>query len=129
MPPVYRAVETARQLVCAGVQRWSGTAVYLRDVRQEADGWHVEFGYVLTAIPVHVGDQGSCAQVLVDSRGVAHYEIWLREYLPAGRTTLLLPQPQAAAALEQMGQAGSGLLLNYLDGGDGVVRAGWMADS
>lgn len=128
MPEVYRAVETARQLVCGSVQRWSDTAVYLRDVRQEADGWHVEFGYVLNAVPVHVGDHGACARVLVDGRGVAQYEIWLRSYQPAGKTTLLLPQPQAAAVLEQMGQTGSGLLLSYLDSGDGVVRAGWMAD-
>ena len=128
MPEVYRAVETARQLVCGSVQRWGGTAVYLRDVRQEADGWHVEFGYVLNAVPVQAGERGACAQVLVDSRGVAQYEIWLRGYQPTEKTTLLLPQLQAAAVLEQMGQAGSGLLLSYLDTGDGVVRAGWMAD-
>ena len=128
MPEVYRAVETARKLVCGSVQRWSGTAVYLRDARQEGDGWHVEFGYVVNAIPVEMGDRGWCAHVLVDGRGVAQYELWLRGYQPAGKTTLLLPQQQAAAALEQMGQAGSSLLLSYLDGGDGVVRAGWMAE-
>lgn len=128
MPAVYRAVETARQLVCGSVQRWGGTAVYLRDVRQEADGWHVEFGYVVNGIPVQMGDRGWCAHVLADDRGVAQYQISLRSYQPAGKTTLLLPQPQAAAVLEQMGQAGGSLLLSYLDSGDGAVRAGWMAD-
>jgi len=59
---------------------------------------------------------------------VAQYQISLRSYQPAGKTTLLLPQPQAAAVLEQMGQAGGSLLLSYLDSGDGAVRAGWMAD-
>lgn len=128
MPAVYRAVETARQLVCGSVQRWGGTAVYLRDVRQESDGWHVEFGYVVNGIPVEMGDRGWCAHVLTDDRGVAQYQIALRSYRPAGKTTLLLPQAQAAAVLEQMGQAGHGLLLSYLDSGDGGVRAGWMAD-
>jgi len=126
-PEEYRAVETARELVCGATETWGGTAVYLRDARREADGWHVEFGYVLNAVPVQVGDRGWCAHVLVDQHGVAQYEIFLRGYQLTGKTTLLLPQPQAAAALGQMGQAGSGLLLSYLDGGDSV-RAGWMAE-
>lgn len=126
-PEVYRVVETARQLVCGATQRWGGTAVCLQDVRQEADGWHVEFGYVLNATAVHMGDLGWCAEVVVDYEGVVRYEIVLRGYQPTGKTTLLLPQPQASAALEQMGRAGNGLLVCYLDGGDSV-RAGWMAD-
>lgn len=126
-PGVYRAVETARQLVCAATQTWGGTPVYLRDVRQEPDGWHVEFGYVLNATAVQLGEPGWCAEVVVDDEGVVRYQIILRDYQPTGKTTLLLPQLQAAAALEQMGRAGSGLVLSYLDGGDSV-RAGWMAD-
>lgn len=126
-PEEYRAVETARKLVSGVTEPWGGTAIYLRDVWQEADGWHVEFGYVLNTIPVLVGDRGWCAQVVVDELGAAQYEICLRSYQPTGKTTLLLPQPQAAAALEQMGQAGSGLLLSYLDSGDSV-QAGWMAE-
>ncbi|MBQ3134310.1 MAG: hypothetical protein IJB75_00665 [Oscillospiraceae bacterium] len=126
-PAVYRAVETARQIVCGATQTWGGTAVYLRDVRQEADGWHVEFGYVLNATAVQLDEPGWCAEVVLDHEGVVRYQMILRGYQPAGKTTLLLPQPQAAAVLEQMGQTGSGLLLNYLDGGDSA-RAAWIAD-
>ena len=123
----YRAVETARQLVCGAVQRWGGTAVYLLDVRPEQNGWRVEFGYVLDAIAVQLGEERACASVLVDSRGVAGYEITLRGYRPTEKTTLLLPQAQAAAVLEQMEQTDGGLLLRYLDSGE-TVRAGWMAE-
>ncbi len=123
----YRAVETARQLVCGIAQRWGGTSVYLLDARQDDAGWHVEFGYVVNGIAVQFGEQKACATVLVDSRGVASYEMILRGYRSAGKTALILPQPQAAAVLEQMGQAGHGLLLNYLDSGE-TVRVGWMAD-
>ncbi len=126
-PDSYRAVETARQLVCGITQKWGGTAVYLQDVQRKADGWRIQFGYVLNATPVEIDDAGWCADVLVDDHGVASYEIVLRGYDATEKTTLLLPQLQAAAVLEKMGHAGSGLLLCYLDGGDSV-RAGWMAD-
>lgn len=123
----YRAVDTARQLVCRVTQHWGGTQVYLRDVRREGDGWRVEFGYVLNAIPVEQGTNGWCASVLVGAEGVQQYELSLRAYAPTGKTNLVLPQPQAAAALEQMGLAGNGLVLSYMDGGD-LVRAGWTAE-
>ena len=126
---LFAAVDAADQLVRGVLDLWRGEARVCLD-RVEAQGqdsWRMEFRYILSDTPVQVGQRGYAATVLVDRGYITEFELQLRTYTPLEQTTLILPQEQAAAALVDLGRAGSQLQLRYQDNGD-IARAGWIAN-
>lgn len=125
---LFAAVDSATRLARGALDLWKGAAdVYLARVEPvSAQSWQLEFCYALDDVPVRAGQRGYAATVLVDRGYITQFELQLRSYTALEQTTLLLPQEQAAAALEELGRAGSQLQLRYQDGGE-LVRAGWIA--
>lgn len=126
--PVFTAVDQAARLVRGVLDLWRGDAwVCLeRAEPQGEDGWRIEFRYTLNDTPVQVGQRGYAATVLVEQGYITEFELQLRTYTGLEQTSLLLPQRQAAAAMVELGKAGSQLQLSYQDNGD-TVKAGWIA--
>ena len=122
------AVDGVRELVRGVLEPWCGQArIYLSRVEPLGQGrWRVCFGYALDNIPVHVGESGYAAQVLVEQGKIRNMELQLCSYTVLDSTTLLLPARQAAAILSGNGQQGRGLELCYRHMGD-TVEAGWVA--
>lgn len=127
--PLFAAVDSAARLVRGVLEPWQGAGrIYLAKVESVAQGsWRMEFGYALDDTPVWTGRHGYAASVLVEEGHITQFELRLRTYTVQEQTTLLLPQRQAAAALEELGKSGSQLQLRYQDSAD-VVRAGWVAE-
>lgn len=121
-------VDGARELVCSVLEPWCGQArIYLAQVEELGQGrWRVCFGYALDNIPVHVGESGYAAQVLVEQGLIRNMELQLCSYTAQDGVTLLLPARQAAAILSGNGQQGSGLELCYQQTGE-TAKAGWIA--
>ena len=91
-------------------------------------GWQVEFGYRLNGIQVRLGEEGWAAQFLVEQGQITYFHLQFRSYTDTGNTSVVLPERQAAAAMEAMGHTGEELLLVYLDNGnDELVSASWAA--
>ena len=126
---VFAAADRAARLVRGVLELWRGDArVCLERVEpQGEDSWRVDFCYTLNDTPVQVGQRGYAATVLVEQGYITEFELQLRTYTGLEQTTLILPQRQAAAAMVELGKAGSQLHLRYQDNGD-TVRAGWIAD-
>lgn len=125
--PVFAAVDRADRLVRGVLDLWRGDGrVCLDRVEpQGEDGWRIQFRYALNDTPVQVGQRGYAATVLVEQGYITEFELQLRTYTGLEQTTLILPQRQAAAAMAELGKAGSQLQLSYQDNGD-TVRAGWI---
>lgn len=123
------AVDSAARLVRGALDLWRGEAgIYLERVEAvDQESWRMEFRYTLSDTPVQVGQRGYAATVLVDRGYITEFELQLRTYVALEQTALILPQGQAAAALAELGQAGSRLQLRYQDSGD-AVQVGWLAD-
>ncbi len=126
---LFAAVDAAAQLVRGALDLWQGESrVCLSRVENRGEGsWQIEFCYVLNDAPVQVGQQGYAAAVLADRGFITEFDLQLRTYTGMEQTTLILPQEQAAAALEELGRAGSQLQLRYQDNGE-LVQAGWIAN-
>lgn len=126
--PLVSAVDAARQLVCGALEPWCGQArIYLSEVEMLGqERWRICFGYVLDNIPVHTGQSGHAAQVLVEQGQIRELELQLRSYLPLDSTKLLLPARQAAAILSETGRQGSELQLCYQESSN-TAAAGWIA--
>lgn len=125
---LFAAVDGADRLVRSVLEPWCGQArIYLADVEEQGEQvWRLEFRYALKDTPVQVGQRGYAATLLIDHGYITEYELQLRTYAALEQMTLILPQEQAAAILESLGQSGSQLQLQYQDSGD-TVRAGWIA--
>lgn len=126
---LYAAVDGAARLVHGVLDLWRGEGrICLEQVEERGDGtvW-LAFRYVLDDTPVQAGPRGYAATVLVDRGYIAEFDLQLRTYTALEQTTLVLPQAQAAAALVDLGQAGSQLELRYHDNGD-TAKAGWVAN-
>lgn len=126
--PLISRVEAAKELVCGVLEPWCGQArIYLSRLDELGpDRWRICFGYGLDNVPVHAGESGYAAQVLVEQGQIRELELQLRSYSPLDGTTLLLPPRQAAAILEGTDRLGSRLELCYQETGDTAI-AGWIA--
>lgn len=100
--------------------------LYLAGFVEEEGGVVAYFGYQLGGISVQVGGDGYAARVVFEGRRISAFTLQLRRYEDAGSTSIVLPEVQAAAAMEALDVSGSELTLCYLDQG-GEVRAGWIA--
>ena len=124
---LFETVETCRRLAAAAVGSSAGQArLYCAALREGAEGLEVEFDYCLNGVPVRL-EEGAAAWFLVEDGQITRFILRFRSYTDSGETTVLLPLPQAAAAMEALDLEGEELLLVYNDGGGERVSAGWAA--
>ena len=126
---VTELVETTRRLAADTVGRTCGAArLYLAGVETGEDGAvTVSFGYSLNGAAVLLPADGCAARVTVQDGQITDYTLRFREYEETAEHSLLLPERQAAAALDALSPEGRELLLCYTDNGGDTVQAGWVA--
>lgn len=124
---LFEVVERCRQLAAATVGAGAGQArLYLTGVREDDNGLEVAFDYCLNGIPVHL-EEGPAAWFRVEDGYITRFVLRYRSYTDSGETSVVLPIPQAAAAMEALGLEGEELLLIYSDVGGESVSASWAA--
>ncbi|NCB62682.1 MAG: hypothetical protein EOM52_03565 [Clostridia bacterium] len=120
-------VEAAWKLLESCMTDRTGAArLYLAGLSEEDGGTAIYFGYQLNGVGVQVGSDGYAARLVIQDRRIAAFTLQLRSYEDMGTTSIVLPEVQAAAAMDALHAAGSELLLCYLDQGS-EVRASWVA--
>ena len=126
---VTELVETTRRLAADTVGRTCGAArLYLAGVETGGDGAvTVSFGYSLNGAAVLLPADGCAARFTVQDGQITDYTLRFREYEETAEHSLLLPERQAAAALDALSPEGLELLLCYTDNGGDTVQAGWVA--
>lgn len=83
------------------------------------------FCWLLNGVEVHLWEEGWTARFVFQGSSLTDFSIHLRRYEKDDGTSVILPQRQAAAAAEAMGQSGKELRLCYQDSGNGLVSANW----
>ena len=126
---VTELVETTRRLAADTVGRTCGAArLYLAGEETGEDGAvTVSFGYSLNGAAVLLPEDGCAARFTVQDGQITDYTLRFREYEETAEHSLLLPERQAAAALDALSPEGRELLLCYTDNGGDTVQAGWVA--
>ena len=126
---VTELVETTRRLAADTVGRTCGAArLYLAGVETGGDGAvTVSFGYSLNGAAVLLPEDGCAARFTVQDGQITDYTLRFREYEETAEHSLLLPERQAAAALDALSPEGRELLLCYTDNSGDTVQAGWVA--
>ena len=126
---VTELVETTRRLAADTVGRTCGAArLYLAGVETGGDGAvTVSFGYSLNGAAVLLPEDGCAVRFTVQDGQITDYTLRFREYEETAEHSLLLPERQAAAALDALSPEGRELLLCYTDNGGDTVQAGWVA--
>ncbi len=128
-PALPEIAQACRQLVSGAVEPLMGAArIYLREIRQDKEGWQLEFGYSLDGVRVELEGGGSAAQFQVRGNEITQFTIRLRSYTETDSRGVVLPEEQAMAAMEAMDRRGSELSLAYYDTGGETVTAGWTAE-
>ena len=132
-PDLVQACDTAWALLESALsagQNESAARVCLLGVEELEDGtWLLSFGYTVSGALIEVEGSLTAGQFLVEEGRICAYEFVLRQYQDSGERTALLPEAQAAAAMDSLGQSGQELVLCYFDqGGEAqTVQAGWAA--
>lgn len=123
---LHALLSSARSAWC-GPSASAGRICLLTAEAQDGGIWDVTFGYVLDGAPVLVNGHPA-ASFRVENGRVTRYEMHLRCYTASGEETLVLPELQAAAALEQLAHGGPAreLALCYEDDG-AAAQAEWKA--
>lgn len=121
--------EATWRLAADTVGRWCGAArLYLMRMEVQEDGSTlVCYGYSLNGAEVALSGGRCAAQFTISGGQITDYTLYLRSYEQTGQTSLVLREPQAAAALEALAPQGGELVLCYSDSGRESVQAGWIA--
>ena len=121
-------IETTYALAIGTVGRYCGSArLYLMGLEETADGLDVRYGYCLNGSAVNLSDEGCAARFTVEDGQLTGFTLTFRRYEESGQTSLVLPERQAAAALEALDAQETELVLCYWDNGSDTVQAGWAA--
>lgn len=119
-------VEECRALAQNTVGSLCGDArLYLQSVRSSGQELVVEFGYVLSGAQVQLGPEGYAAQFVIEAGQITQFTLRYRSYQVTQEAALILPEIQAAAALQAMGLSGQELRLVYSDNGADHLAPAW----
>ena len=98
------------------------------DITEGADGTtEVCYGYSLSGAAVLLPEDGCAARFTVRNGQIIDYTLRFRRYEETAEHSLLLPERQAAAALEALSPEGRELVVFYTDNGGDTVEADWAA--
>ena len=125
---VQAALNYAQALAETTAGAWCGDArLCLSGVTETADGLEIVFQYVLNGSPVALPEERAAARFVVRDGSITDLTLCLRTYSNTGETSPVLPEFQAAAAMEARNARGKELTLLYQDTGGELVSAGWVA--
>ncbi len=121
-------VDITYRMAAATVGRYCGSArLYLMDIQQTDGAWEVRYGYCLNGCAVNLSDQDHAARFTVQGGQITDFTLCFRRYEDSGQTGTVLPERQAAAALEALDTQERELALCYWDNGGDTTQAGWAA--
>ena len=122
------ALDYVQVLAETTVGAWCGEArLYLAEVKESSDGLEITFQYGLNGALVVLPEGCAAAHFVVRGGAVTDFSLYLRSYSDTGETSLVLPEEQAAAAMEPLEVEGKELTLLYRDFGGEQVSADWYA--
>lgn len=122
------ALDYVETLAEATVGAWCGQArLCLAEVEVISDGLEITFQYSLNGAPVALPGDRAAAYFRISGGAVTDFSFYLRAYSDTEETSIVLPEVQAAAAMEAMDARGKELTLLYQDSGSTLVSAGWIA--
>lgn len=123
----FAVVEGCRRLAEKIIDPRCGQAqLYLNYVERTAQGWKVNFDYCLNASPVRL-KSGSAAEFVVEHGEIVSFAIQFRNYQSSDQNDIVIPVPQAVAAVRALGLEGQELQLVYQDTGEEWLNAQWAA--
>lgn len=101
--PVQDLADATRALAEKTVGSVGGAGrLYLRQIRREGSATVVTYGYAYRGAAIQTGDEGWCAQFIIENGAVSAFVLEPRRYATVENSvSLLLPQEQAAAALPE----------------------------
>ncbi len=122
------ALDYVQAMAEATAGAWCGQArLCLSGVEETAGALELTFQYSLNGAPVALPEDRPAARFLVSGGAVTDFSLCLRAYSDTGEKSIVLPEVQAAAAMEAMDVRGKELTLLYQDVGGAQVSAGWIA--
>ena len=122
-------VEECRALAQDTVGALCGDArLYLQSIRQTDQGTAVEFGYLLHGAQVQLGSESYAAQFVIEGDQLTQFTLHYRTYQSLPEQALVLPEVQAAAALQALGRSGQELCLVYFDSGSDRLSPAWYTE-
>lgn len=125
-PRLSDQIEECRALAQATVGALCGDGrLCLQQIRPTGETLVVEFGYVLSGAQVQVGSEGYAAQFVLEAEQITQFTLRYRRYQAAPEQALVLPELQAAAALQALGRSGQELSLVYTDNGGERLTPAW----
>lgn len=128
-PTVFEIAEACRQIAESAVGAMAGEGrLYLREILPTQTGWTVDFAYCLDGAHVQVGEAGCAAHFTVEGNEIVQFVFQMRSYTDTSVRSIVLPEEQAAAAVQALDKEGSELILVYRDNGGDTLSAGWTAD-
>ncbi|MEG2119163.1 MAG: hypothetical protein RRY53_02310, partial [Pseudoflavonifractor sp.] len=129
-PTAAEIMEVTQRIAEKTLGVWCGDArLYLIGVGQTEPGvWQADYGYQLGGVTVQLGSEGYAARFVIKENRVSEFTLNFRGYTATEEKTAVLPETQAAAAVEALGGSGRELLLTYEDSGTAeTVECGWIA--
>lgn len=120
------SVELCRRLTAATLGSRCGEArFYLSSVRETDEGLEIVFNYCLNGSVVLLEEDA--ARFFIKNGRVIQFWMNFRSYTDTGKTSVVMPVPQAMAAMEAKHLEGKELLLMYTDTGGETAAASWVA--
>lgn len=125
---VTELIETTRRMTADTVGRYCASArIYLMGVEDTGETVEIRYGYCLNGTEVSLSGGACAAQFTVRNGQITAFTLHFRRYEDGGETSLVLPERQAAAALEALQTEERELVLCYADSGGDTVQADWVA--